>query len=49
MRASARVAAFGAALGVAFGLAALAGASIDPLRDDIARRIAGLVADLDRW
>ena len=33
MRAGARVAAFAAAVGVAFGAAALAGAALDPLRD----------------
>jgi len=34
VRTSTRLAVFGAVLGVAFGLAALAGAAIDPLRDD---------------
>lgn len=34
MRAGARIAAFAAAVGVTFGAAALAGASLDPLRDE---------------
>jgi hypothetical protein len=44
MRAPTRIAAFAAALGVVFGAAALAGASLDPLRDSDGRGHADMAA-----